>query len=145
MSTATVVLILAAAATSGVIPTAEVEKQNTVFQNLWETEFRWEFDKLPLNGGVESARVPYSGYIYPDTEGGTVHSLQNMIGPLTEAARSPLITKGGTPLRLRSQWTDSSENYSRSKKLRIGTATVMAGLLPQFAMLSPFKASHEMV
>ncbi|MCA9119987.1 MAG: hypothetical protein H6822_29525 [Planctomycetaceae bacterium] len=76
MSTATVVLILAAAATSGVIPTAEVEKQNTVFQNLWETEFRWEFDKLPLNGGVESARVPYSGYIYPDTEGGTVHSLQ---------------------------------------------------------------------
>lgn len=76
MGTATTLLILAGATLGGVIPTAELEKQNAVFQELWETEFTWKFDDLPLNGGVESNRIPYSGYIYPDTEGGTVDSLR---------------------------------------------------------------------
>ncbi|HRX82764.1 MAG TPA: hypothetical protein P5307_27045, partial [Pirellulaceae bacterium] len=76
MSTATILLILAGASLGEVIPTTEVEKQNAVYQELWETDFTWKFDDLPLDGGVQTQRIPYSGYIYPDTEGGTVQSLR---------------------------------------------------------------------
>lgn len=76
MATATVVLVLAGIALGEVIPSEEVEKQDSTFKELWETDFVWKFDDLPLNGGVESYRIPYSGYIYPDTEGGTTHSLR---------------------------------------------------------------------
>ena len=58
------------------IPAAEVVKQNEIFEQLWETEFTWQYDQLPEKGGVDEWRVPYSGYIYPDTQGGTWRSLQ---------------------------------------------------------------------
>jgi len=76
MGTATILLVLAGVALGEVIPSAEVEKQNSTYQELWETAFVWKFDDLPLNGGVPSERIPYSGYIYPDKQGGTTHSLR---------------------------------------------------------------------
>ena len=45
--------------------------QERVFQHFWGTEFEWKFAALPEKGGVPRVRLPYSGYIYPDTEGGT--------------------------------------------------------------------------
>lgn len=69
------VALTALAALGAPISTAEVNKQNETFQQLWETEFTWQYDQLPEKGGVEEWRVPYSGYIYPDTAGGTQRSL----------------------------------------------------------------------
>ena len=76
MGTATILLVVAGVALADVLPREEVEKQDSTFQELWETEFTWKFDDLPLNGGVASDRIPYSGYIYPDNEGGTSDSLR---------------------------------------------------------------------
>ena len=53
------------------IASEDVKRQNTIFKDLWETDFIWKFDSLPEKGGVDEARVPYSGYIYPDRQGGT--------------------------------------------------------------------------
>jgi hypothetical protein len=36
----------------------------------------WTFDQLPTKGGVPSGRTPYSGYIYPDRQGGTSAALR---------------------------------------------------------------------
>ena len=36
----------------------------------------WKFDDLPLKGSVPEARIPYSGYIYLDKEGGTSNVLR---------------------------------------------------------------------
>ena len=52
-----------------------VETQNKAFKKLWGTEFNWKFDELPASAKVAEDRVPYSGYIYPDTHGGTVTAL----------------------------------------------------------------------
>lgn len=49
----------------------DVKRQDTIFKDLWETDFVWKFEDLPEKGGVDEARVPYSGYIYPDRQGGT--------------------------------------------------------------------------
>ena len=76
MLTATILMALTGAALGEVIPSAEVEKQNSTYRELWATDFVWKFDDLPLKGGVPNERIPYSGYIYPDNEGGTVHSLR---------------------------------------------------------------------
>lgn len=70
------VALTALAALGAPISSADVEKQNKVFKQLWETEFTWEYDQLPEKGGVEEWRVPYSGYIYPDTAGGTQSALR---------------------------------------------------------------------
>ncbi|MBC8356682.1 MAG: hypothetical protein H8E66_32300 [Planctomycetes bacterium] len=69
------VAITALTALGAPIPSAEVVKQNETFEQLWETPFTWQYDVLPEKGGVEEWRVPYSGYIYPDTAGGTQRSL----------------------------------------------------------------------
>ncbi|MBI2480094.1 MAG: hypothetical protein HYV60_16125, partial [Planctomycetia bacterium] len=76
MGTTTLLLVLAGVALGDVIPNTEVERQNAVFQELWDRDFVWQFDDLPLNGGVDSIRIPYSGYIYPDKQGGTIQSLR---------------------------------------------------------------------
>ena len=70
------VALTAITALGASIPQAEADKQNKVFQQLWETSFEWQYDKLPEKGGVEEYRVPYSGYIYPDTAGGTASVLR---------------------------------------------------------------------
>ena len=36
----------------------------------------WKFDELPEKGKVAADRVPYSGYIYLDTQGGTASALR---------------------------------------------------------------------
>ena len=59
-----------------VIKPADVKTQNEVFQQLWGTDFSWTFADLPEKGGVEDFRVPYSGYIYPDKEGGTIEAMR---------------------------------------------------------------------
>jgi hypothetical protein len=76
MGMTTFLLVLAGVALGDVIPKAEVEKQNATFQELWKRDFVWEFDDLPLDGGVDTVRIPYSGYIYPDKQGGTIESLK---------------------------------------------------------------------
>ncbi|MEO8493676.1 MAG: hypothetical protein ABI614_01295 [Planctomycetota bacterium] len=76
MMIATILLTLTGVALGEVIPGREVEKQNSTFKALWETDFVWKFDDLPLKGGVRTEQIPYSGYIYPDTQGGTVLSLK---------------------------------------------------------------------
>lgn len=53
----------------------EIEAQNSTFHKLWGQSFKWTFDDLPLTARVADHRVPYSGYIYPDTHGGTVSAL----------------------------------------------------------------------
>ncbi len=72
----TFLLVLASVALGDVIPSSEVERQNATFQQLWQQDFDWKFDDLPLSGGVDSVRIPYSGYIYPDKQGGTVDPLK---------------------------------------------------------------------
>lgn len=51
------------------------EQQNESFQRWWASDFEWRFDQLPLAAGVDEERAPYSGYIYPDTAGGTAAAL----------------------------------------------------------------------
>ncbi len=70
------VAVTALTALGAPIPSAEVAKQNTKFEQLWETDFEWTYSKLPEKGGVEEWKVPYSGHIYPDTAGGTTHVLR---------------------------------------------------------------------
>jgi hypothetical protein len=53
-----------------------IDKQNEAFQQWWGTDFVWKFDELPDKGVVAKHRLPYSGYIYPDTAGGTGRILQ---------------------------------------------------------------------
>ncbi|MFV1966206.1 MAG: hypothetical protein ACC628_12345 [Pirellulaceae bacterium] len=55
---------------------ADMENQNQVFQRFWGAEFVWKFDELPTEGKVPDFRQPYSGYIYPDTAGGTIRVLR---------------------------------------------------------------------
>jgi len=61
---------------SGPVPQVDVDTQNRVFQELWGEGFVWKYDDLPTQGGVPEFRVPYAGYIYPDSIGGTYRSLQ---------------------------------------------------------------------
>ncbi|MCL4202128.1 MAG: hypothetical protein KJ000_06520 [Pirellulaceae bacterium] len=58
------------------IPEKAVEQQDEFYQKYWGTGFEWRFDALPTEGTVAKYRVPYSGYIYPDTAGGTASMLQ---------------------------------------------------------------------
>jgi hypothetical protein len=76
MGTTFVIAALAAASSLGAsIPGNEVERQNTIFERYWGTDFVWKFDELPSSARVPNERVPYSGYIYPDNGGGTVGAL----------------------------------------------------------------------
>jgi hypothetical protein len=68
--------LIAISSVGASIRDAEVEYQDRVFQQYWGTEFVWKFDDLPTEGKVPEFRVPYSGYIYPDTAGGTIRALR---------------------------------------------------------------------
>ena len=81
MATSTlIVLVITSSAVSqangGRIKQEEVDYQSQAFQQWWETELEWNFDKLPVKGQVPSSRVPYSGHIYPDRGGGTIHAMR---------------------------------------------------------------------
>jgi len=73
-------LLLATVVAAGTIGQAisqhVVDTQNEAFQRQWATDFNWKFDELPTEFTVGESRVPYSGYIYPDTAGGTISALR---------------------------------------------------------------------
>jgi hypothetical protein len=75
MGTSIVIAALTAASMGAGISSSEVERQNGLFKRYWGTEFVWKFDELPASARVPNYRIPYSGYIYPDTAGGTVNAL----------------------------------------------------------------------
>ena len=82
---------------SGPVPQVDVDTQNRVFQELWGEDFVWKYDDLPTQGAVPEFRVPYAGYIYPDSIGGTYRSLQKYDqafhpgrGPATAYERSDI-------------------------------------------------------
>lgn len=76
MGTTAVVAALVAFSTVGQsVSESQIEKQNTVFKQWWGTEFSWKLGDLPEKGTVPEHRLPYSGYIYPDTAGGTRNAL----------------------------------------------------------------------
>jgi hypothetical protein len=77
MGTSAIVLLIFAANSFGAtIPKTVAEKQNRVFEQFWGTDFEWKFDALPTTGTVPNFRVPYSGYIYLDKNGGTADVLR---------------------------------------------------------------------
>jgi hypothetical protein len=53
-----------------------VAGQDQAFRHYWDSQFVWRFQELPAKGKVVTSRTPYSGYIYPDTRGGTASMLR---------------------------------------------------------------------
>jgi hypothetical protein len=76
MGTSVLVAAIALTTVGQSINQTDIRTQNEVFQQLWGTEFSWTFADLPEKGGVEAFRVPYSGHIYPDTQGGTIEAMR---------------------------------------------------------------------
>ncbi len=61
---------------SGVLPSETRKTQDEIFERWWGKEMVWRFESLPAKAKVPKERVPYSGHIYPDVNGGTTVSLQ---------------------------------------------------------------------
>ncbi|MBP90173.1 MAG: hypothetical protein CMJ64_26270 [Planctomycetaceae bacterium] len=77
MASVTFAMVLAITVSqNGPINPEEIEYQNAVFQQWWETDLVWAFDALPEKGIVPSFRIPYSGHDYPDKAGGTIQALR---------------------------------------------------------------------
>lgn len=74
-STLIVAAVVAISAVGQSISEENRTTQDKAFQQWWATDFEWKFDELPAKGSVPEHRMPYSGYIYPDTAGGTVSAL----------------------------------------------------------------------
>ncbi|NLF68578.1 MAG: hypothetical protein GX575_05915 [Candidatus Anammoximicrobium sp.] len=75
MSSAAFTFVLAAIF-GATIPEGTVQKHNELFRRFWGTDFVWKFEDLPTSGTVPEYRVPYSGHIYLDRNGGTVNCLR---------------------------------------------------------------------
>ena len=76
MFTSALVVAVTVSSMGASIPESVAARQNEVFQQYWGTEFVWKFDELPAKSSVPEFRVPYSGYIYPDTAGGTRNAMR---------------------------------------------------------------------
>jgi hypothetical protein len=74
MVTSVLMIAFAANSLGNTIPAEMADRQDEVFQKYWGTEFEWKFDQLPAESSIPEYRVPYSGYIYLDTAGGTVNA-----------------------------------------------------------------------
>ncbi len=74
-STLIVAAVVAISTIGQVVSEKNRTNQDEAFQQWWGTDFEWKFDELPTQGTVPEHRMPYSGYIYPDTAGGTVSAL----------------------------------------------------------------------
>jgi len=109
---------------SGSIPQVDVDTQDRVFQELWGEDFTWKYDDLPTQGGVPEFRMPYAGYIYPDSIGGTHRSLQKYdqafhggrgLATAFErsdiAAHKQVITRQVRQRGLFGSWTTSARSY----------------------------------
>lgn len=68
--------LIVSVSTGAPIPDKVIDGQNRAFQRFWGVDFCWKFDELPQKGQVKKHRLPYSGYIYPDTQGGTTSMLR---------------------------------------------------------------------
>jgi hypothetical protein len=77
---------------------ADVEAQNATFQRLWGTELNWTFDELPTEAKVAEVRTPYSGYIYPDTHGGTISALRKYDQAYAQGDRAAAFERRDTSL-----------------------------------------------
>lgn len=75
-STLVVAAVLAISTVGQIVSDDNRTKQDEAFQQWWGTDFEWKFDALPTSGTVPEHRLPYSGYIYPDTAGGTASALR---------------------------------------------------------------------
>lgn len=60
----------------GLLADQELVEQNQIFQRWWGRELETKFNNLPTKGYVPDERMPYSGYYYPDSRGGTIHVMQ---------------------------------------------------------------------
>ena len=74
-STLIVATLVALASVGQSVSEVNRKTQDEAFQQWWGTDFEWKFEELPVKGSVPEHRLPYSGYIYPDTAGGTVSAL----------------------------------------------------------------------
>ncbi len=54
----------------------EIDQQNQNFRRYWHEDLVWKFSELPEKGQVPEYRIPYSGCIYLDRNGGTVNALK---------------------------------------------------------------------
>ena len=76
------ILLISVAATHTYAQPSEATKQeerdyqNQNFQRWWGSELSWKFDELRREGVVLKSRVPYAGYGYPDSAGGTIAALR---------------------------------------------------------------------
>ncbi|MBC8351966.1 MAG: hypothetical protein H8E66_08245 [Planctomycetes bacterium] len=75
-STLIVAAVIAISTVGQVVSVENRSNQNEAFQQWWGVDFEWKFDELPTKGTVPEHRMPYSGYIYPDTAGGTISALR---------------------------------------------------------------------
>ncbi|MDA1052430.1 MAG: hypothetical protein O3C40_18380 [Planctomycetota bacterium] len=75
-STLIVAAVVALSSVGQVVSEQNRANQDKAFQQWWGTDFQWKFDELPTTGTVPEHRMPYSGYIYPDTAGGTISALR---------------------------------------------------------------------
>jgi hypothetical protein len=68
--------LIVSISTGAPIPDKVIDGQNRAFQRFWGVNFCWKLDDLPQKGQVKKHRLPYSGYVYPDTKGGTAYMLR---------------------------------------------------------------------
>ena len=115
MVSAVFFVVLAAAATGAEIEEEERELQTSVFAELWNEDFEWRFDRLPAKGSVPKDRIPYSGHIYLDKDGGTANVMRKYDQAVNEDATLPATSW---------EYRDTSQAWTRS------TRTVYYGVGP---------------
>ncbi len=76
MGSSLVFLALFAAGAGTPLTEEDVATQESTFGQMWNEDFDWKFATLPTEGSVPDERIPYSGYIYLDTKGGTANTLR---------------------------------------------------------------------
>ena len=107
----TLVLALVAASLGVTIPEEEVNKQEAVFADLWNDDFTWKFDDLPLAGSVPKERIPYSGFIYLDKQGGTSAVLRKYDNGVNRDQSFPATGW---------EYSDTSSAYTGTRTIRTG-------------------------
>jgi hypothetical protein len=76
MPTSALIVALAMSTVGASLPENARDQQAEMFARYWQTDFVWKFDELPQEGTLPSLRVPYSGNIYLDRQGGTVGAMK---------------------------------------------------------------------
>ena len=104
------------------IPQADIQEQNEVFQRFWGTDFVWKFDDLPVKGGVEDERVPYSGrHLSRQVRRHGLGDAQVRSGVSSADGRWPRRTSSGTRRRFRNPCSQRGGLFGRRTVTRMGT------------------------